>query len=115
MIARRSILTGLVALVAAPAIVKVSSLMPVNAALQPRFDYMSLNEITREAVRLFKDSNVFLKELDAQYAMDRMFYEGEQWDKVWLEQVDQQDAMAGREIGDVLRIRLGFGSSKGVR
>lgn len=35
MIARRSVITGLVALVAAPAIVKLSSLMPVNAALQP--------------------------------------------------------------------------------
>lgn len=35
MIARRSLIKGLVALVAAPAIVKVASLMPVNAALQP--------------------------------------------------------------------------------
>lgn len=32
---RRTLITGLVALVAAPAIVKVASLMPVNAALQP--------------------------------------------------------------------------------
>lgn len=35
MIARRSLIKGLVALVAAPAIMKVASLMPVNAALQP--------------------------------------------------------------------------------
>lgn len=36
MIERRSILTGLVALVAAPAIIKVGSIMPINSGLVPR-------------------------------------------------------------------------------
>lgn len=60
---RRSLITGLVALVAAPAIVKVASLMPVNAALQPGNDLLTLNQITRGAVRLFMDSNEFLREI----------------------------------------------------
>lgn len=49
-VGRRSILKGLIALVAAPAIVKVSSLMPVNAALQP--DHMLANQFTMDGARL---------------------------------------------------------------
>jgi hypothetical protein len=37
-ISRRGLITGLVALVAAPAIVRVSSIMPVKAMIEPAFD-----------------------------------------------------------------------------
>lgn len=118
---RRSLITGLVALVAAPAIVKVASLMPVNAALQPGNNLLTLNQITREAMRRFRDSNRFIRDSEGQYYDDRVFYEGEQWDKVWLEAVDNQDVRSGAEInaryqaafvadgakiGSQLRIRL---------
>lgn len=91
MIERRSILKCLVGLVAAPAIIKVSSLMPVNAALQPN-SMLTIDQITREAVRLFVNSNKFLREMDEQYREDYAFVAGEQWD--------------GAKIGDTLRIRL---------
>jgi hypothetical protein len=77
---RRGFLAGLGAILAAPAIVRVASLMPVKA-LAP--DFMTLDEyaervlaptvnnrlltidlITREAVRLFKNSNAFLQSLE---------------------------------------------------
>lgn len=67
MIARRSIIKGLVALVAAPAIIKVADLMPVNAALQPGNSLLTIDQITREAVQLFKNSNEFLRKLPEQY------------------------------------------------
>lgn len=87
---RRSLITGLVALVAAPAIVKVASLMPINASLQPA-RLVTLNEITREAVRLFVDSNLnfvpsFVERVNAAYC--------------------EQFAAGGAKVGDVLRVRL---------
>lgn len=65
---RRGFLTGLGALFAAPAIVRFSSLMPVRALIDESADesvfaigpLLSLNAITREAVRLWKNSNAFL-------------------------------------------------------
>lgn len=95
---RRTLITGLVALVAAPAIVKVASLMPVNAALQPGNNLLTLDMITREAVRRFKNSNLFIRSMDAQFAEDRAFYEGEQWDKGFVAD--------GAKIGSQLRVRL---------
>lgn len=78
---RRSILKGLVALVAAPAIVKVASLMPVNAALQPGGpNYLTLQEITCEAMQLFTNNNAFIKQINDQYEADFAFINGEQWD-----------------------------------
>lgn len=105
MIARRSILTGLVALVAAPAIVKVSSLMPVNSKLVPSWpigygnSLLTIDEITREAVRLFQNSNAFIEKMDREYE----FYNGEQWSK---DELDVFAKRGGQKIGDVLRIRL---------
>ena len=75
---RRKFLIGLASLIAAPAVVRASSLMPVKALIKPpivlnRIDnsYLSIEEITREAVKLFNQSNEFLK--------DYNFYQGEQW------------------------------------
>lgn len=76
-VSRRSFIGGPAALVAAPAIVKVASLMPVRSIspepegmfiLPPRGNtYLSINEITREAVRLFQETNLFLNKIDRQY------------------------------------------------
>lgn len=106
MIERRTLIKGLVALVAAPAIVKASSLMvcaPTETLsgyweydvlrdkwaweLQ-RNDLLTIDQITREAVRLFQNSNQFIKD----FAEDYEFYKGEQWDAA--------------KVGDVIRIRL---------
>lgn len=60
--------------IAAPAIIKATSLMPVRAwetdaiTTYSRNSLLTINMITREAVRLFKNSNLFLQNLDAQYA-----------------------------------------------
>lgn len=71
---RRSLITGLISLVAAPAIVRVSSLMPVSAAaLKPEFEIYwgntspTLAMITREAVELFVNSNAFLQNINDQW------------------------------------------------
>lgn len=99
---RRSFVTGALALVAAPAIVRAGSLMPVKVTLQPWQSEMALwfdqaMMITREVVELSRNSNAFLKELDEQYAADRAFMEADsgnswQWDKA--------------KIGSTFRIRL---------
>jgi len=74
---RRKFITGLSALIVAPAIVRVESLMPVRAV--PII-------ITREAIELFTKTNKFLAELDSQYA-DRF-------------------ANGGYKVGSQFRIRL---------
>lgn len=103
MLQRRAILTGLAALITAPAIVKVSSLMPVKASLQPepvlalqqrlwfqeyqaKHTMLSLQEITRESIKLFCNSNAFLKQIDRQY--------------------EAEFAPSGLKVGEMLRIRL---------
>lgn len=48
--------------------------------------YLTVDMITKEAVRLFKNSNLFIKNIDTQY--------------------DSQFAVDGAKIGDTLRIRL---------
>lgn len=40
---------------------------------------LTINEITREAVRLFQNSNAFIRHLDQQYEKDFAFATGEQW------------------------------------
>jgi len=97
MIERRSILVGLGALFAAPAIVKAASLMkvtPTEIIRAPNYNYLTVDQITREAVRRFADCNKFMQEIDKQYAEDLAFAHGDQW---WA---------SGTEIGQVLRIRL---------
>lgn len=67
---RRGFLGGLAALVAAPAVVKVASLMPVRTIVYgPTLAEYSGNQlltvdmITREAVRLFEQSNLFIQDI----------------------------------------------------
>lgn len=115
MIARRSILTGLVALVAAPAIVKVGQVMAINSGLVPgdvsmryienywafasepaRVDVLygrlTVDQITRDAVRLFRHSNEFLRNMDRQYDVKSG--------------VETNARYQANKIGDTLRIRL---------
>ena len=142
---RRGFIAGALALVAAPAIIKVSSLMPVNTRLVPGDDLGALrlinefrveneaisrldvlfgsmqrpewnfavghavnrltaqNEITREAVRLFQNSNEFIKKIDAEYERDYAFMKG-QWaynkERRSLDRVDPQ-RMYSRPNADV--------------
>lgn len=82
---RRGFLGGLLAVVSAPAIVRVESLMGLpdhgkllvpetgilwlarDKELLRKNSLLIINMITREAVQLFKNSNAFIQSLDAQY------------------------------------------------
>jgi len=99
-LSRRGLLGGLLALVSAPAIVRVESLMALPAKAQlllpegfgqtlrirlpndfivsnspalaiqetvERNSLLTINMITREAIKLFCNSNLFLQGIDAQY------------------------------------------------
>lgn len=85
---RRGFLAGAIGLLAAPAIVSASSLMPIKGfVLEPTFNRLLTPEmITREAVKLFCNSNYFLKNIEEQY--------------------DWQFGVEGAKIGTALRIRL---------
>ncbi len=70
---RRAFLTGLAAAITAPAIVRAGVLMPIKAEpvlrayLLPQTS-LSLQSMTREAILLFRNKNLFLKEIERQYA-----------------------------------------------
>lgn len=61
---RRGLLQGLGLVLAAPAIVRVASIMPVRGfgveGLH-RNGILTMNEITREAIKLWNNSNTFLQ------------------------------------------------------
>jgi hypothetical protein len=94
-LSRRGFLGGLLAVVSAPAIVRVESLMVLPVKQQiilPEFLPVDVsftreallrayienwNNITRQAVVLFKNSNKFIENIDMQY--DREFAKGSQW------------------------------------
>jgi hypothetical protein len=83
---RRRFLGGLIAAVAAPAIVRVDGLMRVRGIVMPVPGRLTVRMITRDAVLMFRNSNEFLRNLDRQY--------------------DEEFAMLGAPIGASLRIRL---------
>ena len=77
-LSKRRFLSGLVGLIAAPAVVKASSLMkivPLSEAF-PSTSHnriLTIDTITREAVRLWKNSNAFMQNIDAysaEFAID---------------------------------------------
>jgi hypothetical protein len=103
MIERRALITGLAALVAAPAIVKASSLMKVapTEKLSRYWEYNPLldkwTQYSRLASLTLQDYNerVVQPSLQAfaeQHRLDHAFYDGEQWEAA--------------QVGDVVRIRL---------
>lgn len=95
-LSRRGLIAGIGALIAAPAIVKASSLMPVTGGIVTRpalvrWPYagkslLTINQITREAIKLFCNSNQFIQNIDRQY-----------------------DAKFAPAIGTTLRIRMPTG------
>lgn len=120
MIERRSVLKVLAGLVAAPGIVKVASLMPVKASLQPTsqvdvlFGSMRLRPewAMEDLKRRFQESIEWrTKELAEQMA-DAVFAQGTQWSEsnLFLKNIDdqyyEQFGAEGAKVGDTLRIRL---------
>lgn len=117
---RRGFVAGLgTFFAAAPAIVRATSIMPVRACERPPIytlaDYthdldstavahyrggnlLTIQQITREAIKLFQNSNEFIKQLNAQYAREAAFYEGQQWPVEY--------SKPNPRIGAALRIRL---------
>ncbi len=89
-VGRRGFIGGLLALIAAPAIVRPESLMmlaPTEKLILPSSNsLLTIDMITREAASLFRDSNAFLRAIDRQY--------------------EDKFAADGAKIGSVLRIRL---------
>lgn len=95
-LSRRGFFSGLVALVAAPAIVRVESLMvlpapakiilpeglvkftPIETAVEyaTHSNLLTINQITREAVRLFQNSNSFIRSMNARWQSDFAFANG---------------------------------------
>jgi hypothetical protein len=67
-LSRRGLITGLIAFAATPAIVRASSLMKVVPSLQlARNDWLTLSEINREAIQLWRNSNLFLHNIERQF------------------------------------------------
>lgn len=110
-IERRSIIKGLIALVAAPAIVKVGSLMPVNAALQP-------GAVSMRLIEEYSPMGAAIDRFDILYAQS---VRRPEWvtleadgtgtlprgtrETIWTA-FDEQFGADGAKIGDVLCIRL---------
>lgn len=87
MISRRSLFRGLGAILAAPAVAKVASLIPPVEAVRMRsLDYLKAQHITRDAIRLWSQSNSFL------YIVNNQF--------------DEEFGKSGAKVGSTLRIRL---------
>src|ERR1700759_3420070 len=97
-LSRRGFISGLLAVVSAPAIVRVESLMAlprpeiIVPQVQTAVEYavgnnlMTMDMITREAIRLWTNSNFFIKYFDEQY--------------------DQEFDCNQARIGKTIRIRL---------
>lgn len=69
---RRSFLGGVVVSLFAPAIVKFDNLMPTKLFMpEPVIirsnSLLTLNMITKDAIRLFKQSNLYIQNIDRQY------------------------------------------------
>jgi hypothetical protein len=64
-LSRRSFLRGLGAVLAAPAVARVTQLIPPLE--RARLNYLSLHQIARESIRMFLGTNAFLTNIDKQY------------------------------------------------
>lgn len=90
---RRGFLQGLASLFAAPAIVRIEALMPVivvppaPALIVPNYNtLLTINMITREATRLFRNSNWFIRTIGQQF--------------------DEEFASTGYRVREQLRLKL---------
>lgn len=77
MIERRSILKGLVGLVAAPAIIKVAGIMPVKALLQP-------NRISMRLITNYDVTDQDISRLDVLYGQMRI----QMWNDLFWQDVN---------------------------
>lgn len=84
-IERRAFLTGLISAIAAPAVVRAEILMPVRSIMAPLIltpamfmdleaarianhnQYLTMTEITKHAVKLWKNTNLFINDTPTQY------------------------------------------------
>jgi hypothetical protein len=64
-LSRRSFVAGFGAILAAPAVARVTALIPPLE--RARLNYLSLNQITRESIRMFVETNAFLANIGSQY------------------------------------------------
>lgn len=86
-LARRGFLLGLVSALAAPAIVRAGSIMPVRSLFVGRSGrFLTTDMLTRESVKLWPNSNNFIRGID--------------------EQFEEEFGRAGAKIGSSIRIRL---------
>src|SRR5271156_2524686 len=85
---RRGFLGGLLAVMAAPAIVRPEILMPVRSIIFPSapkiivtgaHGSLQIDVITREAIRLFQNSNKFIQAINMEYDEAFAFVGGSQW------------------------------------
>lgn len=92
---RRGFLTGLVSVLAAPAIVRVASIMPVSTPASGiggvhaliygggrgggKSNLLMIRQITFEAIRMFQNSNAFLTQIDQEYREALEISSGQQW------------------------------------
>ena len=75
MLSRRGLIGSLIALTAAPAIVRVESLMKLapTEIIKPQIippnsnSILTINMITKEAIKLFKNSDSFIQDVGSQY------------------------------------------------
>jgi hypothetical protein len=99
MLSRRSFFRGLGAILAAPPVAKLASLIPpVEVARLRSLNYLTLNQLTREAVRMFGQSNSFAQAANVEFTKDRDFAESDA-DNDWQWPEDLK-------LGSQLRIRL---------
>lgn len=74
---RRRFITGLVASFAAPAIIRIENLMPVRTVEEMLVEefkqsgncLLTMNMITRQAIRLFLNNNKFIRNANIQYEL----------------------------------------------
>lgn len=97
---RRGFLAGLLSALAAPAIVRASSLMPISVSRQSLLvnqnSLLTIDMITREAIKLFKSSNAFIQELNKEYEKDFAFCNGPQWE--WPLTVERVPLAIGQTV-----------------
>jgi hypothetical protein len=68
MLSRRSFFRGLGAILAAPPVAKIASLIPpLETARVRSLNYLTFNQLTRDAIRMFGQSNEMLRSMNAQY------------------------------------------------
>jgi hypothetical protein len=97
MLSRRGLISSALASIPAAALRPLLAAVPVLETYNgARNSLLTLDMINREAIRLFTESNAFLKNISGQYE--------EEFDQEYEEEFGREDA----QIGTTLRIRLPY-------